>query len=140
MKNFAFGFFALLLFFCFVSCESPRLVFPDLDYGVVIDSSDVKLYQSGKRDSLDLISPGDRIKAQDSIVILFSPTQELYFSSQATVKLFVERNLDFGDETIVNITDHYSISKINDSLVVRRSATKIIFASEKTQSISWHQK
>ncbi|GAB1349324.1 hypothetical protein MASR1M107_15380 [Ignavibacteriales bacterium] len=111
-----------------------------MDFGVVIDSSEVQLFTSGKRDSVELIVMGDRIKSEDSVVVLFSKNNELRFSAVTTMKLFVKNNIDFGSETIVSMTDHYKLTSVNDSLISHRTLTKIIFASEKTQLINWDKK
>ncbi len=140
MKKFLLKSLSLILLLFFPSCESPRLVFPDMDFGVVIDSSEVQLFTSGKRDSVELIVMGDRIKSEDSVVVLFSKNNELRFSAVTTMKLFVKNNIDFGSETIVSMTDHYKLTSVNDSLISHRTLTKIIFASEKTQLINWDKK
>lgn len=130
----------LLPLLVFTSCESPRLVFPDIDYGVVIDSSDRPLFMEESLDSLSIVLPGDRVKASDSVVTLYTKTGEFRFSMSNTIKMMISSEVETGNETIIRMTDHFVIksgSGVND---LTKTKTVLEFSSDDPRTIDWKVK
>lgn len=121
-------------------CESPRLVFPDIDYGIVIVTSDVPVYNSDSRDSMSLIFPGDRVKSSDSLIEQFISNEVLSFSLKKTINLFMTKQIDTGNQTIIRLTDKYAILKRGSSTELKRIATDLEFSDETVKTILWDQK
>ncbi len=121
-------------------CESPRMVFPDIDYGIVIVSSDVPVYNNDSRDSSSLIFPGDRIKSADSLIELFTTNEVLSFSLKKTINLFMTRQINTGNQTIIRLTDKYAVLKRGNSTDLRRITTELEFSDETVKTILWNQK
>lgn len=138
MKIFPVRLYLLPLLF-FTSCESPRLVFPDIDYGVVIDSSDRPLYMEASLDSTSIILPGDRVKAADSVVTMYAKTGELKFSINSTMKEMIVLNVKTGDETIIRMTDHFTIRPENGEKHLNKIQTVLEYASGETRTINWRE-
>ncbi len=137
MKIFPVRLFVLPLLL-FSSCESPRLVFPDFDYGVVIDSSARPLFMEESLDSLSVVLPGDRIKATDTVVTLYSKRGEVRFSANATIKEMISASIDTGEETIIRMTDHFIVGP--DTLPAEKVKTILEYASGNPLVISWKEK
>ncbi len=129
----------LLPLLIFTSCESPRLVFPDIDYGVVIDSSNSPLYMEASLDSTSIILPGDRVKAADSVVTMYAKTGELKFSINSTMKEMIVLNVKTGDETIIRMTDHFTIRSENGEKHLNKIQTVLEYASGETRTINWRE-
>ncbi len=129
----------LLPLLIFTSCESPRLVFPDIDYGVVIDSSNSPLYMEASLDSTSIILPGDRVKAADSVVTMYTKTGELKFSINSTMKEMIVLNVKTGDETIIRMTDHFTIRSENGEKHLNKIQTVLEYASGETRTINWRE-
>ncbi|KAB2909421.1 MAG: hypothetical protein LC102_02295 [Ignavibacteriales bacterium] len=104
--------FCLSVILFFAACESPRLIFPDIDYGVIIDSSDSPVFSTEQPDSTSIILTGDRLKATDSTITIFSNQIELKFSYNTTIKDMIKANIDLGNETIIKMTDHFSLRNV----------------------------
>ncbi|MBK7866887.1 MAG: hypothetical protein IPJ75_07810 [Ignavibacteriales bacterium] len=121
-------------------CESPRMVFPDIDYGIVIISSDLPVYNSDSRDSNNLIYPGDRIKSSDTLIELYTSDKVLSFSLKKTINLFMTKQIDTGNQTIIRLTDKYAILKRGSSTDLKRITTELEFSDETVKSILWDQK
>lgn len=121
-------------------CESPRMVFPDIDYGIVIVSSDVPVYNNDSRDSSSLIFPGDRIKSADSLIELFTTNEVLSFSLKKTINLFMTRQINTGNQTIIRLTDKYAVLRRGNSTDLRRITTELEFSDETVKTILWDQK
>lgn len=128
----------LLPLLVFTSCESPRLVFPDIDYGVVIDSSDRPLFMEESLDSLSIVLPGDRVKASDSVVSLYTKTGEFRFSVNTTIKEMISLEVETGEETIIRMTDHFIIAPGKTSTI--KVKTILEYASGDPRVIDWREK
>jgi len=131
--------FHFVFFLLLASCESPRLVFPDIQYGVVIDSTSPALYTSGRRDSLSILVPGDRIVSPDTVVTLFTQDDEFRLSAVNTTTDIISGGFDFGNETITTMTDHFIISRSNSRILPKRIRTVIGFASGENREINWSE-
>lgn len=140
MKIFLSTIILLTAAFMLSGCESPRLVFPDIDYGVVIVSSDVPVYNSDSRDSTGLIFPGDRVKSSDTLIKLFTNNEVISFSLKKTINLFVAKQIDTGNQTVIRLTDNYSILKKGSSTELRRITTELEFSNKTAKTIVWEQK
>lgn len=140
MKIFISTIILLTAAFMLSGCESPRMVFPDIDYGIVIVSSDVPVYNSDSRDSNSLIFPGDRIKSADSLIELFTTNKVLSFSLKKTINLFMTKQIDTGNQTIIRLTDKYAVLKRGSSTDLRRITTELEFSDETVKTILWDQK
>jgi hypothetical protein len=121
-------------------CESPRMVFPDIDYGIIIVSSDMPVYNSDSRDSLSLVFPGDRIKSADSLIQLYTQDKELSFSLKKTINLFMTRQINTGNQTIIKLTDKFFILKQGGSIGLKRISTDLEFSDETVKTILWDKK
>jgi hypothetical protein len=140
MKIFISTIILLTAAFMLSGCESPRMVFPDIDYGIVIVSSDVPVYNSDSRDSNSLIFPGDRIKSADSLIKLFTTDEVLSFSLKMTINLFMTKQINTGNQTIIRLTDKYAVLKRGSSTDLRRITTELEFSDETVKTILWDQK
>ncbi len=137
MKIFPVRLFVLPLLLL-TSCESPRLVFPDIDYGVMIESSDLPLFMDESLDSLSLVLPGDRVKATDSIVSLYSKASALRFSVNSTIKEMIAAEVETGDETIIRLTDHFILGPGSTRAI--KVKTILEYASGNPRMINWREK
>lgn len=140
MKIFRSTIILLTTIFMLSGCESPRLVFPDIDYGIVIVSSDLPVYTSDSKDSNNLIYPGDRIKSSDTLIELFTSNEVLTFSLKKTVDLFMTKQINTGNQTIIRLTDRYAVVKKGTSTELRRITTELEFSDETVKTILWDQK
>lgn len=140
MKIFISTIILLTTAFALSGCESPRMVFPDIDYGIVIVSSEVPVYNSDSRDSMSLIFPGDRIKSSDTLIELFTTNEVLSFSLKKTITLFMVKQIDTGNQTIIRLTDKYAILSRSGSTDLKRITTELEFSDETVKTILWEQK
>lgn len=140
MKIFISTIILLTAAFTLSGCESPRMVFPDIDYGIVIVSSDLPVYNSDSRDSMSLIFPGDRIKSSDTLIELFTTNEVLSFSLKKTINLFMTKQINTGNQTIIRLTDKYAILKRGSSTDLKRITTELEFSDETVKTILWDQK
>lgn len=131
--------FHFLFFLLIASCESPRLVFPDIEYGVVVDSTTLPLFTSGTRDSLSILVPGDRIVSPDTVVTLFTQDDEFRLSAVNTKMDIISGGVDVGNETITTMTDHFIISRSNSRILQKRTHTVIGFSSGENRVINWSE-
>ena len=131
--------FHFIFFLLLTSCESPRLVFPDIDYGIVVDSTALTLFTSGKRDSLSILVPGDRIVSPDTVVTLFSQDDEIRLSALTTTRDIVSGGVEIGNETITTMTDHFIIYRSGAGIMPKRSRTEIGLASGENRVINWSE-
>jgi hypothetical protein len=137
MKRFFTPFCLITISFFFGSCESPRKVSPDLDYGILIESADVPFYNSGEKDSLSEMFVSDRIKSSDSLIFIYTKSVELKFSYNETIKLFVQQKVNIGNETIYKVTDKYKIINLKNLVKAERTSTELELSDEKIKTIFW---
>lgn len=134
MRKYCFVLLAALIIY---GCESPRKVYPDYDFGVVIDSvindggPEIKLYSTDKEKEEFLFIPGDRVVAAQPPVKIFvrhgeEPLHEFDFHIKDTEKLILkDSTMNKEGITIFSVTDHYNLINKKDKAEMVR--TKSVF-------------
>ncbi|GJQ31370.1 MAG: hypothetical protein HBSAPP04_02090 [Ignavibacteriaceae bacterium] len=104
----------------------------------MIDSSDRPLFMEESLDSLSIVLPGDRVKASDSVVSLYTKTGEFRFSVNTTIKEMISLEVETGEETIIRMTDHFIIAPGKTSTI--KVKTILEYASGDPRVIDWREK
>lgn len=130
MKKFVFILISALIIY---GCDSPRKVYPDYDFGVVIDSvindggPEIKLYSTDREKEEFMFLPGDRVVAAQPPVKIFvrhgeEPLHQFDFFIKDTEKLIIkDTSLSKEGISIYSITDHYNLINSKDKAELRRT-------------------